>query len=441
MCWNAGSCAGEVNVTSSPTPSPIALDRPYRTDGAFRAEVERMSLPAASEAAGVLVGGAVPDSSVDNAIDLMKTHVPSHYNLVVAENDMKWNRLLVDEDVLGEYNFSFADEIVDYANGVGAEVRGHVLIWGRVKGTTYPEVVATQVEASGNPSAMLLGLMRDHIEAVADHFGERVGVWDVVNEHLTSRIDDNIFYTTLGDAYVKFAFQIAREAFPNSTRLIWNEALGNFDLSDPTISWWLEKLRQYKNESVPIDAIGVQGHNLAKHDTVKLGAFLQAVADIGYDVEITELDAPISLFLDDEEDEDPFVAQGEFFEKYALACLNTRRCSGITFWGLDDSTTWYDFVNPRTKPNLPLLIDEEGYEKPAWLGVRDALLESSADGGMTVAPTASPVQGGTSPPTGEGDGTSAPTDSPSGAAALQRAQISRYAAFVFSALPLFTYIL
>ena len=56
------------------------------------------------------------------------------------------------------------------------------------------------------------------------------------------------------------------------------------------------------------------------------------------------------------------MAQGEFFKDYANACFETGRCKGITFWGLDDNHTWYDGLFTKTKPNLPLLIDEEGYQ-------------------------------------------------------------------------------
>mmetsp|Transcript_21827 Transcript_21827/g.39338 ORF Transcript_21827/g.39338 Transcript_21827/m.39338 type:complete len:110 (+) Transcript_21827:472-801(+) len=73
------------------------------------------------------------------------------------------------------------------------------------------------------------------------------------------------------------------------------------------------------------------------------------------------------------------MAQGEFFKDYANACLKTGRCKEITFWGLDDNHTWYDGLFTETKPNLPLLIDEEGYMKPAWLGVRDAFESSYED--------------------------------------------------------------
>ena len=336
-----------------------------------------MTLPEASKLAGVPMGAAVPDNAKGRSwsLETQKEHVPSHYNVIVVENGMKHSNLLEDESILGIYNFTNADAIIDHARLVGADVRGHVLIWGRGRGTTYPEALAVQVEQSETPQETLKVLMDEHIHTVANHFRGRVDVWDVVNEHLSSMIDDNTFYTTLGNDYVRYAFETTATYLSDDTRLVWNEALANFNLDDPTISWWLDTLRTFKEENVPIDGIGVQGHNInQKHNITELAIFLQAVVDIGYDVELTEVDAPITLFSDQE---DPFKAQADFFQEYAKACLGTGRCKGITFWGLGDDNTWYDGLFVETKPNLPLLIDEEGYVKPAWLGVRNAF-ESSA---------------------------------------------------------------
>jgi len=379
-CVNAGLCVDET-VTGSPTPEPVSFPRPYRSDEDFLAKVDEMTLPEASKMAGIPIGAAVPDNAGGRewSLDMQKKYVPSVYNMIVVENGMKWNNLLLDPDLLGLYNYTNADVIVDHAVSVGAQVRGHVLIWGRGRGTTFPEALALEVEAAEDPKAKLDELMQEHIKAVTAHFDGRVDVWDVVNEHLTSRINENIFYTTMGDDYVAHSFNLASEALQDSnqtTRLVWNEALSKFDLDNPTISWWLEKLRAYKNEAIPIDGIGVQGHNINRlHNTTALAIFLKTVADMGYDIELTEIDAPIKLFMDED---DPFEAQGRFFKEYVNACLDSGRCRGVTFWGIDDANTWYDGLFLDTAPNLPLLIDEEGYFKPAWMSVRGALAEHAS---------------------------------------------------------------
>ena len=156
-CINAGSCK-DTSTTPPPSPEPgEGLPRSYRTDATFLDEVQRMTLPEASKLAGVPMGAAVPDNAKGRSwsLETQKEHVPSHYNVIVVENGMKHSNLLEDESILGIYNFTNADAIIDHARLVGADVRGHVLIWGRGRGTTYPEALAVQVEQSGGRGSMV----------------------------------------------------------------------------------------------------------------------------------------------------------------------------------------------------------------------------------------------------------------------------------------------
>lgn len=156
-CINAGSCK-DVSTTPPLSPEPgEGLPRSYRTDATFLDEVQRMTLPEASKLAGVPMGAAVPDNAKGRSwsLETQKEHVPSHYNVIVVENGMKHSNLLEDESILGIYNFTNADAIIDHARLVGADVRGHVLIWGRGRGTTYPEALAVQVEQSGGRGSMV----------------------------------------------------------------------------------------------------------------------------------------------------------------------------------------------------------------------------------------------------------------------------------------------
>ena len=365
------------------------LPRPYLDDPTFQSAVADKSLPNASNEAGVPIGAAISTGRAK-----LEDYVPSEYNYVVAENSMKWNKLLADGETLGLYNFTEADALVDYARGVKAELRGHVLIWGRFRGTTYPEAVALAVEQSNDQRETLIGIMTEHIDTVSEHFRGDVRTWDVVNEHLSAQDpEQNVFYKVLGDDYVKIAFELARNALRKNDRLVWNEALGNFNLSDPQIAKWLELLKRYKDDGVPIDGIGVQGHSINKlHNITELRIFLDAVVSMGYEVELTEIDAPITLFLDAEGD--PFQAQADYLAEYARACLDTGSCKGITFWGVDDSLTWLDWAFPSNKPNLPLLIDENGKHKPAWLSIRRELeshASSSAAAGAPESTRCSPL--------------------------------------------------
>jgi endo-1,4-beta-xylanase len=294
---------------------------------------------------------------------------------------MKWNSMLESEETLGVYNFTNADRYISFAQTAGVRIRGHVMIVGSFKDESYPVAVRTLVEASDDPNATLIEIMREHIHTVALHFGEKVGCWDVVNEHFLGRNDDNIFFRTLGDDYIKIAFELAREVLPN-TPLVWNEVLTDFNLSGQGAKNWLALLRQYKDEGVPIDRIGLQGHVYKTlHDVDKLREFFDVVVGLGYGVEVTEYDAPIAAFVDQSDFlynlvniNGPFQAQADYTASYLKACLDCGRCEGFTFWGLSDAFWWLDkLVFPDQPLSLPLLIDEEGYRKPVWLSVRKTL--------------------------------------------------------------------
>ena len=119
--------------------------------------------------------------------------------------------------------------------------------------------------------------------------------------------------------------------------------------------------------------VGIQSHHInATKDPSDLKQFMEKVHALGLRIELTELDAPIHHFADAD---DPYAAQGEFYRRWCEAALAVPACRGITIWGLDDSATWYDVLPPRmsTKPNAPLLFDEDRQRKPAYYGVLDAL--------------------------------------------------------------------
>ena len=353
------------------------VPRKYRNSWFFQRAVDAMSMADASQAAGVPIGGAAGMSRWDDGT--VGKFVPDDYTRITPTNEMKWPTMLRDKVTLGDYDFTKVDRFADYAVAAGIKVRGHVLIWGVEPGRTYPASIVNQVEASDDPKTTLIEIMREHIRTVALHFGDRVDVWDVVNEHFLSRYDDNVFYKVLGDDYVKTAFELAREVLP-STPLVWTEIVPDYGLDSEQIIGWLDMLQRYKDEGVPIDRIGVQGHEYAMQDSRldDLRVFFRKVADMGYGVEVTEYDAPLTIFLKRKNMfdifHDPYKAQADYAAGFLRACLDSGRCEGFTTWGISDAATWLDtelFLNGA--PNLPLLIDQEGYRKPVWLSIRREL--------------------------------------------------------------------
>ena len=174
--------------------------------------------------------------------------VPSEFNSITPENYAKWRQLLVNDEI-GNYDFSNADAIIDYALENGVRVRGHTLIWGKFSGRTYPKALDDRIANAADPPAELRRVMREHIQIVMTHFQGRIPIWDVVNEPLSMDgvyLDKNIFLNTLGRSYIAESFRMAREADP-SAQLFINEQFGNYtgelvELFFDLIEWLLEEL-------------------------------------------------------------------------------------------------------------------------------------------------------------------------------------------------------
>jgi endo-1,4-beta-xylanase len=110
----------------------------------------------------------------------------------------------------------------------------------------------------------------------------------------------------------------------------------------------------------------------------RLIAFLDLIAGLGLDVELTELDVAKNVLWDDMlAGQELFDAQADAYDVLASACLSVSACTGLTTWGIDDSDTWLDTLFPfeLLSPNLPLLLDTNLEPKPAYLTIRGRIVE------------------------------------------------------------------
>ena len=299
--------------------------------------------------------------------------VPRHFNSTTPASALEWGQLLRDQES-GEYDFSAADALVDYARERGARVRGHALIWGRFPGRGHPAGLEERLGQADDPAVLLRRIMREHIDAVMGHFRGRVASWDVVNEpmaRLTSGLDNSVFYRTLGRGFVGEAFRMAHEADPRA-ELFLNEQFLRYQ--DARQAAFLALVDEMLADGVPLHGIGIQSHVvLSRVDIPAFTKFLRAIESRGLAIELTELDVRLRLFGGAQ---DPYAAQGEEYRALAQACLGVEACRGITVWGISDADTWLDELPPFRwlKPNAPLLFDEALRRKPAYEGVLRALL-------------------------------------------------------------------
>ncbi|MEO3816480.1 endo-1,4-beta-xylanase [Plantactinospora sp. B24E8] len=262
------------------------------------------------------------------------------FNSLVAENEMKWDAT---EPQRGVFNYGAGDRIVSHARSQGMTVRGHTLLW-------HAQQPGWAQNLSGSD---LRNAAINHVTQVATHFRGQIHSWDVVNEAFADggsggRRDSNLQRT--GNDWIEAAFRAADAADPNA-KLCYNDY--NTDGINAKSTGIYNMVRDFKSRGVPIDCVGFQSH-LGTTIPSDYQANLQRFADLGVDVQITELD----------------VTQGgnqaNIYATVTRACLAISRCTGITVWGVRDCDSW------RGSDNA-LLFDCAGNKKAAYTAVLDAL--------------------------------------------------------------------
>jgi endo-1,4-beta-xylanase len=262
------------------------------------------------------------------------------FNSLVAENEMKWDAT---EPQRAVFNYSGGDRIVGHARANGMSMRGHALLWHAQQPGW----------AQGLAGSDLRNAAINHVTQVAAHFRGQVYAWDVVNEAFADggsggRRDSNLQRT--GDDWIEAAFRAARAADPGA-KLCYNDY--NTDGINPKSTGVYNMVRDFRARGVPIDCVGFQSH-LGTSIGGDYQANLQRFADLGVDVQITELDVTHGA------------NQATIYATVTRACLAVSRCTGITVWGVRDCDSWRGADNA-------LLFDCAGNKKAAYTAVLDAL--------------------------------------------------------------------
>ena len=262
------------------------------------------------------------------------------FNSVTAENEMKWDAT---EPQQGRFTYTNADRIVNHARANGMTVRGHTLLW-------HAQQPGWAQSLSGTA---LRNAAINHVTQVATYYRGKIHSWDVVNEAFADgssggRRDSNLQRT--GNDWIEAAFRAARAADPNA-KLCYNDY--NTDGINAKSTGIYNMVRDFKSRGVPIDCVGFQSH-LGTTVPSDYQSNLQRFADLGVDVQITELDIMQGS------------NQANAYAQVTRACLAVTRCGGITVWGIRDTDSW------RGSDNA-LLFDGSGNKKPAYTAVLDAL--------------------------------------------------------------------
>ncbi|WP_328873292.1 endo-1,4-beta-xylanase [Streptomyces sp. NBC_00287] len=328
--------------------------------GAPPAQAADAPLRDLADAKSKVIGTAVTGSKLTGTYGEIAAR---EFNALTPGNAMKWGSV---EPTRGTFNWAEADQIVNFAEANGQQVRGHTLVWHSQNPSWLTNGTWTTAE--------LRQLMTDHIATEVGRYKGRLETWDVVNEPFNEdgTYRQTLWYNGLGADYIAEALTAARAADP-SAKLYINDY--NVEGVNAKSTALYNLVKSLKERGVPIDGVGLQAHLILGQVPATLQQNIQRFADLGLDVAITELDIRMNLPSDSAK----LAQQAAEYKQVMNACVAVARCVGVTVWGFTDSDSWIPDTFPGQGAATP--YDENFAPKPAYHAIAEAL------GGTTTPPT------------------------------------------------------
>ncbi|MCH7396621.1 endo-1,4-beta-xylanase [Belliella sp. DSM 107340] len=314
------------------------------------------------------IGAAVTPQQADLGTAHGQT-LRKHFSSITAENVMKPDAL---QRVKGQYTWSSADQLVQFAKDNNMLVRGHCLTWH----SQSPDWMFYDENGDLLSRELALAQLEEHITTVVTRYKDDVYAWDVVNEAMfdwdpagvIEYREDSPWYQMIGETYIDSAFVYARRADPNA-KLFYNDYNSIF-------SWKRNKIynmvKRLKDNNIPIDGIGLQGHWMVNTSEADIRTTLDLFRSLDVEIQITELDIPVYL-SSDEPGATVYNDTFSFRQKMAYTMIfdvlldYSDIITNVTFWGIGDDHTWLD--QPGRKA-FPFLLDEELNPKPVYFEVQ-----------------------------------------------------------------------
>lgn len=387
-CGGDGGAARRGAVLETAGAAPDEPAAPSCADASDLATLDATQVSLAQTyAADFKIGVAINRSVYGGRDAAASALVAAQYNRVTPENELKWQSLHPTRD--GGFQFDQADAFVAFAEQNGMEVHGHTIVW-------HQQVPAWVFQSDSGGTAtreQLLAHLEQHMSALAEHFGQRVQYWDVVNEAYN---DDGSLRSTpwrsiIGDDYIEQAFRLAAQYFPDA-KLVYNdfnmESAGKRDAV-------VTMVKDFQARGVRIDAIGTQGHfQLQAPSLAAVEASISAFGAAGVEVLVSEMDVDVLPAVRQNQGADldvngqpspelnPYseclpssVAERSaqrWHDLFQLFLRHADSLHSVTLWGVSDGYSWLNNWPVPNRINYALLFDRQLRAKQNWQQVIEA---------------------------------------------------------------------
>jgi endo-1,4-beta-xylanase len=216
----------------------------------------------------------------------------------------------------------------------------------------------------------LIDAIRNFFREVLLRYQGKVETVIVANEaHPIDDHGDNPFLNRFGPQYLEWLFQWAREFCPTCD-LMYNDHM--IETRNGKSDAVYAMIKDFKARGVPIDVVGFQAHEFDAANppgVEELVENLARFAELGVDVEFTEVFVDVGNLPDSLSEEEKFERQADVYEAIVRACLTVNQrlgrqaCRGIRVWGVDDGHAW---AGPTGEIQTPLLFTSNYETKPAY---------------------------------------------------------------------------
>ncbi|MDL2319647.1 endo-1,4-beta-xylanase [Alistipes sp. OttesenSCG-928-B03] len=285
------------------------------------------------------------------------------YTSLTLEYEMKMSTQIDLNSGWYDYRTGWLNCLPQFCTENNLAVHGHTLVWYK----DYPGYTRNEEGETANSedwTTLLPGSvkanMATHIQNTMLKYKDLVRSWDVVNEAINNSDGgywDCIWKTAYGngEAYVKAAFEKAREVVKGqglNCKLFYNDyATEIYPHKREAIASMVKKLNEEHAAANDgerlIDGIGLQMHLVAGIDKANIEAAIQAAVDTGCLIHLSE----VSVSHAKQEADVPEVVTQEMLDlqlqtyidlfEAAFRIIPEDKFWGITFWGVNDSTSIY----------------------------------------------------------------------------------------------------